>query len=576
MKPFSFSLLTAVSACALAFSPAIVRAQFTYPGCDDLKAADFKATELFNRHGTSALAGDETIEEPVQFDFHTVKAAGKVSQVDIYFVQRTGGVKFYDGAAKKVSDVGHINVLGAGDNGLMGIALNPDFDKNKWIYLWYSPNQKIGQNRILRLVRITVKPDNTLDMASEKKLIEILASKSDSWHSGGPMQFDAYGDMWLTIGNNSPDLDTAACSAGNNVLSKTDSTTSGEWGPSNTANMRGGILRIHPDSSEKGYRIPSGNFGEYWAGEFDKQGKTALAAEYRNPVKVLPEIYVKGNRSNYSFGIHPVKRWLAWGEVNYSSSNDEFNLVSHPVFAGYPYFHNNNIPTCNHGKDVNAPSNDSPFNNGVSVLPPATPGMINNLVNVAISGPIYVFDKSLDSPIKFPPHLHLSWFTMSFQSNQAHIHTLDTVAVKVAKTQRVDNGILSALKQRSAVEAKYGPDGALYVLNYDGFYTTINPGITRIDYVGNCHVAVAARPVVAHAAAPDARVTASALEVPGAGPHILSLYDAGGRLRFRYASAGAANYAFADLRARHGLPRGLYHARVETPQGAVERMLPLL
>jgi len=31
------------------------------------------------------------------------------------------------------------------------------------------------------------------------------------------------------------------------------------------AQFRGGVLRIHPDNSAKGYTIPAGNFGDYFA-----------------------------------------------------------------------------------------------------------------------------------------------------------------------------------------------------------------------------------------------------------------------------------------------------------------------
>ena len=52
--------------------------------------------------------------------------------------------------------------------------------------------------------------------------------------------------------------------------------------------------------------------------------------------------------------------------------------------------------------------------------------------------------------MKFPPQMHLNWLTMSFQTNQSHIHTLETVGVKVGVTKRADNGLLAALKTSGA------------------------------------------------------------------------------------------------------------------------------
>ena len=97
--------------------PAI--AQLTYPSCAPLQATDFQMTELFNRKGD---------------------------------------VKMYDGAAEKVSLMGKIDVWGNADNGLMALALHPDFESNRWICFWYSPKQLIGQNRQLRLTRSTGTP----------------------------------------------------------------------------------------------------------------------------------------------------------------------------------------------------------------------------------------------------------------------------------------------------------------------------------------------------------------------------------------------------------------------------------
>ncbi len=538
----------------------------SYPGCSDLQAKDFQMTELFNKSAANGVnAFDANLQEPIQMDFHAVRKAGGIDHIDIFFVERLGKVKHFDGATRQISVAATLNVLGKIDNGLMGLALHPDFDTNHWMFLWYCPNKLVGQNRILRLSRFTVDGDNHLNMASEKTIIEILGSKSDAYHSGGPMTFDAYGDLWVTVGSNSWELDPASC----NVLSTTDSTQSAEWGPSNTASLRGGIFRIHPDSSNKGYSVPEGNFGDYWAKQWEAQGKTALAAEYRDTLKVLPEVYSKGDRSNFSISVHPTKRWLTWSVVNFAITFDEFNLVTHPVFSGYPYFHANNVPTCvDMPKSAATPKNNNPLHSGVVDLPPATPGVINNLVNVSISGPIYVFDPSLDSKTKFPPHLHQSWFQMGFTSGMQYFSTLDTVNVSVLKTERVDQNLFSAWKLRGPLQAKYGPDGSLYVLNYDGFYSTINPGIFRMDYVGNCHVPITkTRPPGPQNRKPDFSLNGDLLSVHWPGKHAVSLFSLSGR-RLGYREGQAAReYSLSELVGQKHLDPGVYMLEVRTLNG---------
>jgi hypothetical protein len=46
----------------------------------------------------------------------------------------------------------------------------------------------------------------------------------------GDMKWDAYGDLWVAVGTNSLDVEPAACDAGNNVLSPSDSQSSAESG----------------------------------------------------------------------------------------------------------------------------------------------------------------------------------------------------------------------------------------------------------------------------------------------------------------------------------------------------------
>jgi cytochrome c len=570
------------------------RAQLTSPLCsgNTLSAGDFKAVELFNKTGSGGAAADPDLSEPTRADMRVVNnASGQYDHTDIIFTERTGNVKWYDGVAKKVTLMGKITVHAApgssDDNGLMGVVFHPDFEKNRWVYLWYTPketfNQSMtgsGQNRQMRLSRFTVTQDNKLDMASEKFLFKILGSKTDTWHCGGPMQFDAYGDMWVGLGNNSPDLDPTACDAGNNVLSKTDSTSSAEWGPSNTASLRGSFFRIHPDSSDKGYSIPAGNFGEYWANQFEKQGKADLAAQYRDPKKVLPEIYVKGERSNFSIAVHPTKRWLAWGTVNYASNNDEFNITNHPIFTGFPYFMANNTPTCSHGKSVDAPTNTSPLNSGVTTLPPAIPGTINNLVNVAIGGPIYSFDPTLTYEGKFPPHFDNKWLISGFgRSGSPDIWavTVDDTKdpFKTLNTTALRSNIFKDVPVRNFIGAKFGKDGALYITNYDGDYgVSRNPGVVRVTYQGTCKV-VSTKPQKPIAPYQNIWVDPQGIMVGEKGPHSVSLYDLAGQRVWGREGSGPKFYRSADIRAQTSLKAGVYMAKVATPAGEVLRRVSM-
>ena len=568
LKISFFSALLAVPAMA----------QFTYPGCANLTAADFSMQELFNRSGSGgALTTNANLSEPVQMDFRGIYNGATLTAVDVYFVERLGAVKYYNGTTHTVTLLGNIPIWGQSDNALMGIAVDPNFTTTRLLYFWYSPpipGNNGALNRRLRLSRIPVSAGNTLTMASEQILIDILGSKTDTWHSGGPMTFDSYGDLWLTIGNNSLDVESYAGSQ----YSTTDSTASAEWGPSNTASMRGGILRIHPVANlvnGKYYTIPAGNFAEYWANQFQTQGNAALATQYRNPALVLPELYVKGSRSNFSVSVHPTRRWLAWAEVNYQSSSDEFNIADHPLFGGFPYFHSNNLNVPGNTKSIAAPTNTNPLNSGVNTLPPAIPGTINNLMNVAISGPIYAFDRNNTAFGKFPPHLNNTWMLMGFSANQMYVTKVDSTAVTVSGTVNASTGIFNGVfTLRNPIQAKYGPDGALYILNYSGFYSTTNPGLMRVEYVGNCTVTPIAKgrsTSVGYAIV----MGLDGLKVNEPGKHEIGLYDLGGHKLFSQQGRMGAEYSFAAMRKDSRLDKGVYVVRVKTERGLYIRNLSL-
>src|SRR5690606_21672214 len=115
---------------------------------------------------------------------------------DVYVVERKGAVRKYDFATKTVKQIGFVtnaetNANRSGDNGLMGIALDPNFATNRWVYLWYSPvRANNNANYRGRLSRFTLGANDTLQPGSEKILIDILLSKTHQWHAGGPMRFD--------------------------------------------------------------------------------------------------------------------------------------------------------------------------------------------------------------------------------------------------------------------------------------------------------------------------------------------------------------------------------------------------
>src|SRR5690606_6429989 len=92
-------------------------------------------------------------------------------------------------------------------------------------------------------------------------------------------------------------------------------------------------------------------------------------------------------------------------------------------------------------------------------------------------------------------HFHNVWLLMPSTSGNNPLYSvrIDSTTVKVTGTPlRLDNGLLglttAPANLRRAIQASYGPDGALYLLNYGGgdYANTANSGVVRVAYTGSC------------------------------------------------------------------------------------------
>src|SRR5215213_9586912 len=72
----------------------------------------------------------DTVKDPMEL---AVAADGRV-----FYAQRDGTIKVWKPKSKKTSTVGKIKVFDGLEDGMLGIALDPNFADNNWIYLNYS------------------------------------------------------------------------------------------------------------------------------------------------------------------------------------------------------------------------------------------------------------------------------------------------------------------------------------------------------------------------------------------------------------------------------------------------------
>ncbi len=400
----------------------------------------------------------------------------------IFFNEIGGSLKVWKPEIKATVLCGKLEVFNEQENGFLGFALDPSFAKNQWIYCLYSPPGFSGQ----RLSRFTMQGD-TLDLASEKVMLESEEQRKTCCHHAGSVEFDTQGNLLFSSGDNTNPF-------GSDGFSPSDERAEREpWDAqrtsANTANLIGKILRIHPTPDGK-YTIPDGNL-------FPKDGSTGR-----------PEIFVMGCRNPWRISIDPKSGYLYWGEVGPDSRKDsergprgydEINQARKAGFFGWPLFVGANFAYAKYDfeaqkigefHDPAKPRNLSVNNTGLKELPPAQPAfiywpyedskefpMLGTGGRTACAGPVYHFQQSFEKTNGFPKEYDncllfwdwqrpfVKWAKLGASGDLSEIIPFSN-AMAVVSDKVKDDEITEGFVARRPVDAVFGPDGCLYMLDY--------------------------------------------------------------------------------------------------------------
>ncbi len=444
-----------------------------------------------------------------------------------------GTIHQYDPATKKVKLLATLPVMGnrgSGDElvkneeGLVGITLDPNFANNGWIYIYWMPHDsinrdtQIGQRTVSRLTYNA--SAGTIDLSSRKDLLHWDAQIHSCCHVGGGMAFDKDGNLYIGSGDNNSSEGSNGYS-GNNWTQdyKGVSFQDARRTAGNSNNLNGKILRIHPEADGT-YTIPQGN----------------LFPEANDPGdKTRPEIYVMGVRNIARIAIDPETNWLTAGWVGPDASKpspelgpakyETATIITKAGNQGWPYCMGNKQPYRDRSStdaavltgwyDCDNPINTSPRNTGLVNLPPINKNMIwyapdgggpvfpnrpnSNIPTYVdtdatytepylrggsqaiMSGPTYHYDRvKQDSGVAWPQYWDDKWFI----GDESTATNRVAVTVDPAGVPTPQGG--GDTKMQSWMDAKFGPDGALYMLDYgSGFFTLDNnQKLIKISYTG--------------------------------------------------------------------------------------------
>lgn len=402
----------------------------------------------------------------------------------ILFTQRRGAIKLYDINAGTLSLYDSLPVYHREEHGLMGVALDPEFDQNNWIYLYYSP---VGDKPVQHLSRFTYTPNG---LKNEIVMLEVDVQREQCCHTGGSIEFGPGGLLYLSTGDDTNPF----ASKGYAPIDERPGRKywDGRRSTANTNDLRGKILRIKP-LPDGSYLVPPGNLFE------DDDPKTR------------PEIYVMGCRNPYRIAVDAKRGWLFWGDVGPDASedgegrgprgHDEFNVALKPGFYGWPLFvadnkpyHDYDFETGESGPlfDPDHPVNNSVHNTGLQALPPAQPAKIyypyarseefpqvKNGGRNAMAGPVY-YEEMYQGNKKFPSFFNGRVFFYDWMRGFIFSLGLDEEGNPIDWYH-----FMPDLELNNLIDMTFGPDGQLYLLEYGTgwFSENENARLSRIGYV---------------------------------------------------------------------------------------------
>ncbi|WP_035812660.1 PQQ-dependent sugar dehydrogenase [Jiangella gansuensis] len=434
---------------------------------------------------------------------------------------RFGEVWLHDPDTRLNTLAAELDVYEHDEEGLQSVAVDPGFGTdNQWVYLYYSPpldtpvddpsTPDVNEGDaplfgdpadfepfegVIRLSRFELDGDE-LDLASEQEIIDVPVDRGICCHVGGDIVFDDAGNLYLGTGDDTNPFESDGFTP---IDERPDRNPAfdAQRTSANTNDLRGKVLRITVQDDGT-YTVPDGNLFE------------------PGTEGTRPEIYAMGLRNPFRIEIDPGTGDVYVGD--YSPDADtadpergpagvgKWTVVREPANYGWPYCATAELPYVDYdfateasGEpfDCAAPVNESPHNTGLTELPAVTqPDVWYSYGQSAefpelgtggigpMAGPVYDFDPRTTrgrAPVAWPEYYDGVRLFYEWTRDYIKGFRLDD-AGRLASIEDV----VSSVVTDNPMDMEFGPDGALYVLEYgDGFFAE-NPEaqLARIDYIG--------------------------------------------------------------------------------------------
>lgn len=192
-----------------------------------------------------------------------------------YTEKVTGQVRLFANGVLQPAPVIAFKVNGNFERGLLGVAIDPNFSSNRYIYVYYTCADDSDCARTNRVVRFTER-----DGVGSNPTVIFTTPQTAGNHVGGNIHFGPDGKLYVTVGDNA------------NAPNSQD-----------LASSSGKLHRINPDGT-----VPTDN------PRFSAAG-------------ALPSIYAYGLRNSFDFTFDPVARGKIYASENGPGCEDEMNRI---------------------------------------------------------------------------------------------------------------------------------------------------------------------------------------------------------------------------------------------------------
>lgn len=214
----------------------------------------------------------------------------------LFVCQQGGQLRVIKNGALLATPFVTLNVNSSGERGLLGVAFDPNFASNGFVYVNYTTATTPIHNRVSRFTVSAANPD-VAAAGSEVQLLNQPALSSATTHNGGAIHFGTDWRLYIAVGDNST--------------------------PSNAQSLDttfGKLLRINSDGG-----IPADN------------------PFFSQATGINRTIYATGLRNPFTFAIDRTNGRIHINDVG-QDSWEEVNLVSAGVNFGWPQTEGPNPP----------------------------------------------------------------------------------------------------------------------------------------------------------------------------------------------------------------------------------------